>query len=343
MNLLFAACLLIAALFTGCKKADDKVLNLYTWSDYFPKSVLDGFTKKTGIKVNLTTYSTNEELEAKLGSGVSDYDLVVPSDYAVRLLILDKRLMPIDRKKIPNFSNLDPRQLGLAYDKDNQFSIPYFWGTTGLGVNKSVIKEPVDSWAVVFDPKNAGKISMLKDARENFAVALKMMGKSVNETDPAVLQKAADLLAGQTPLVKMYDSDSFDATLRTGEAALVQGFNGQVAKVVAENREKFYYVVPKEGATLWVDNLAIPANSKHSDAAHAFLNYILDAQVGGEIVTAIGYASANQAARKFISAEILNDPNVYTPDDVLKRCELMEDLGQSAPVIDKLWTKLRAK
>jgi spermidine/putrescine-binding protein len=343
-RLLWAGCLLVVALMAGCKKADDtKVLNLYTWSDYFPKSALEGFTKKTGIKVNLTTFSTNEELMDKLGSGVSDYDLVVPSDYAVRTLILDKRLMPIDRKKIPNFSNLDPKQLGLAYDKANEFSIPYFWGTTGLGVNKSVIKDPVDSWAVVFDPRNAGKISMLKDARENFAVALKMMGKSINETDSAVLEKAAAMLAEQTKWVKLYDSDSFDATLRTGEAALVQGFNGQVAKVVAENRDKFYYVVPKEGATLWVDNLAIPAHARHSDAAHAFLNYILDPRVGGEIVASVAYASANRAARPFIPAEILNDPNIYTPDDVLKRCELMEDLGPAAPVMDKLWTKLRAK
>jgi spermidine/putrescine-binding protein len=323
--------------------AEEKVLNLYTWSEYFPKPVLDGFTAKTGVKVNVALYSTNEELMDKLASGVSDYDLVVPSDYAVRILSLEKRLMPLDRQKIPNFANLDPKQLGLPYDKENRFSIPYFWGTTGLGVNKEIIKEPIDSWNAVFDPKNGGKISMLKDARENFAVALKLMGKSVNETDAGVLKQAAEKLSKQTSLVKSYDSDSFDDKLRTGEAAIVHGFNGQLAKVVAENRAKFYYVVPKEGATRWVDNLAIAAKAAHPDAAHSFINYILEPQVGAEIVKTVGYASANEAAKKFIPAELLNDPNIYTPDDVLNRCELMDDIGKAAPLIDKLWTRLKAK
>ena len=322
--------------------ADDKVLNLYSWSEYFPKPVLDGFTKKTGIAVNLALYSTNEELMDKLGSGVSDYDVVVPSDYAVRILLLDKRLLPIDRSKVPNFSNLDPAQLGLPFDKENRYSLPYLWGTTGLGVNREMIKEPVDSWAAVFDEKNAGKIAMLKDARENFAVALKLMGKSINETDPAMLKQAADMLARQTKLVKIYDSDAFDVNLKNGEAALVQGFSGQIAKVVAENKAKFYYVVPKEGATRWVDNLAIAASAKRPDAAHAFLNYILEAEVGGEIVKSVGYASANAAAKKFIPSEILNDTNIYPPPDVLKRCELMDDIGKAAPLVDKLWTQIKA-
>src|SRR5712671_5834938 len=184
-TILLAAMLLCA----GCKqKPDTNVVNLYTWSEYFPKSVLDAFTKKTGIKVNLATYSTNEELIDKLSSGVSDYDVVVPSDYAVHTLILDKRLLPLDRSKISNFANLDPKQVGLPFEPENRYTVPYLWGTTGLGINKEKIKEPVDSWAAVFDPKNNQNISMLKDARENFAVALRMMGKSVNETDPAVLK-----------------------------------------------------------------------------------------------------------------------------------------------------------
>jgi spermidine/putrescine-binding protein len=338
-HLIALTCLVL----TASIAADDKVLNLYTWSEYFPKPVLDAFTKKTGIKVNVALYSTNEELIDKVTSGVSDYDLVVPSDYAVRILVLEKQLLPIERSKVPNFANLDPKQLGLPYDKDNRFSIPYFWGTTGLGINKEMIKDPVDSWAAVFDAKNAGKISMLKDARENFAVALLMMGKSINETNPAVLKQAAEMLSKQTKLVKSYDSDSFDDKLRTGEAGIVQGFNGQLAKVVNENKAKFYYVVPKEGATRWVDNLAIPAKAVHAEAAHAFINYILEPETGAQIVKTVGYASANEAAKKFIPADILNDTYIYTPDDVLKRCELMDDIGKAATLVDKLWTRLKAK
>ena len=347
----FTSLLLAVLLLAGCKdksdangsgKSGDKVLNLYSWSEYFPPSVLADFTKRTGIKVNLALYTTNEQLIDKLSSGVSDYDVVVPSDYAVSVLILDKRLMALDRKKLPNFSNLDPKQLGLSYDRENQFSIPYLWGTTGIGVNKQVIQEPVDSWAVMFDPKYAGKISMLNDGRENFVAALKLMGKSINETDPAVLKQAAGMLSKQKALVKSYDSDSFDDKLRTGEAALVQGFNGQLAKVVNEKKDRFYFVVPKEGATHWVDNLAISATARHPEAAMAFLNYVLEPQVAADIVKAVGYASANTAARKFIPAEILNDSNIYPSDEVLKRCEVMEDLGKTAPLVDKLWTQIKA-
>jgi spermidine/putrescine-binding protein len=335
----------------GCRKGSgaggaasgDKVLNLYSWSEYFPPAILDRFEKETGIKVNQTNYSTNEELLAKLSSGVTDYDVVVPSDYTVKILISDKRLLPLDRAKLPNFKNLDSKLLRLSYDPENQYSIPTFWGTTGLGVNADVIKEPVDSWAVLFDPKNDQKISMLKDPRENFAVALKLMGKSVNETDPAVLKQAADKLKAQTKFVKFYDSDSFDDKLKTDEAALVHGYNGQLSKVVAGNPKKFYYVVPREGATRWVDNLCVPAGSKHAEQAHAFLNFVMDAKVAADMVNQVRYASANEAAKAHIQPEILNDKNVYPGDDVMKRCELMEDVGKAAPLIDKLWTEIKAK
>ena len=338
-SLLFSA----FTLFTSTLLAGDTELNLYSWSEYFPKPVLEGFTAKTGIKVNLIIFSSNEELLEKISSGVVSYDLIVPSDYAVELLIARKQLRKIDRTKIANFKNLDPAQMKLPYDKENEFSIPYFWGTTGLAINREVIKDPVDSWSVVFDPKNSGKICMLNDARENFAVALKMMGKSINETDSNTLKQAAQMLTKQTKLVKAYDSDSFEDKLRTGEAAIVQGFNGQLAKVIRENKTKFYFVVPKEGAVHWVDNLAIPNVAKHTDAAHAFLNYILEPQIGADIVKAVGYASANTAAKQFIAAEILNDTNIYATEDVMKRCEVMSNIGKAATQVDKLWTRLKSQ
>ena len=341
--------LALATAFPGCKKAsstgaaggEEKVLNLYSWSEYFPQPVLDKFTAKTGIKVNLATFSSNEELRDKVGSGVADYDLVVPSDYMVRVLAKGGRLLVVDRAKIPNWSNLDPKLMGLAFDPQNQYSVPYFWGTTGLGVNKELVKDPVDSWAVLFDAKYAKKISMLDDKRECFAVALKLAGKSLNDTDTADLKQAADLLKKQYPLVKSYDSDSFDDKLRSGDAALVHGYNGQLAKVVMADPKKFAYIVPKEGATRSVDNLAILASSKHPAAAHAFINFILDPEVGGEVANAVGYASSNTAAKKFIKPELLNNPDIYTPDDILKRCEFMEDVGKTMTTIDRSWTEIK--
>jgi spermidine/putrescine transport system substrate-binding protein len=334
----------------GCKKDEatagadgGKVLNLYSWSEYFPQEVLEDFTKQTGIKVNQTNYDSNETMEAKLASGVADYDVVVPSDYEVQRLIAGKLVVALDRAKLSNFKNLDARLIGQPYDKENAYSIPVFWGTTGIGVNKTVITDPVDSWAVLFDAKNAGKIYMLNDKRENFAVALRLMGKSLNETDEAVLKQAGEKLVAHAKLVKGYDSDKFDEKLRGGDGALVHGYNGQLAKVVRDNPEKFYFVVPKEGATRWVDNLCIPKGSKHAENAHAFLNFILDAKVAAKMVNAVSYASANEAAREYVDAKILNDKNVYPPEDVLKRCEVMADLGKSAKLTDELWTAITAK
>lgn len=343
-NLLKLVCLVIALGFmAGCKRDSGKVLNLYSWSEYFPKEVLADFEKQTGIKVKETNYDSNEKMMAKLESGAAEYDLVVPSDYSVQILIADGKLMPLDRAKLPNFQNLDKKLLGLPYDKENKYSIPLFWGTTGIGVNREMIKEPVDSWAALFDPKNDQKIYMLEDPRENFVAALKLMGKSVNETDEATLKQAAEMLKKQTKLVKGYDSDSFDVKLKTSEGGLVQGFNGQLAKIVREDPRKFYYVVPKEGATRWVDNLCIPAGAEHADSAHAFLNFILDAKVAAKMVNSVGYASANEAARHTIDPTILNDPNTYPPSDVLQRCELMGDIGKVSPLMDRLWTEIKAK
>ena len=333
---------LIALLAGGCNRASQKVVNVYTWSGYLPQDVLDQFTAKTGIKVNVSTMGSNEELLSKLQSGVADYDVVVPSDYMVTTLGKLKLIQPLDHTKIANWGNLDPAQLDLPFDTGNQYSLPIFWGTTGIGYNKQRVTGTVDSWQVLFDPKYSGQILMLLDARECFAVALKMMGKSLNDTDPADLAHAADMLKQQKKLVKVYDSDDYDNKLRTGEVSVEQGYNGQIAKLALEDRTKFAYVVPKEGATRWVDNLAIPASASHVAEAYAFINYTLDPEVGAKLVNAASYASANKAAQPMIKPEILNDPAVYAPADVLQRCEFLRDLGETTKIIDKYWTEIGA-
>ena len=352
-KLVLACCVALSLLAVGCgkKQSDAKAvstgekqeLNLYTWSDYFPKEMLKEFTDATGIKVNETKYSTNEEMMAKLAAGGSGYDLVIPSDYAVQALIEQKQLLPLDRSTLSNFKNLDPKLLGLPYDKDNKYSLPVYWGTTGLGINKDVIKEPIDSWNALFDPKYAGKISMLNDARENFAIALKVMGKSLNDRDSADLKQAGEKLKEQAKLVKSYDSESFDEKLRTGEAALVHGYNGQLAKVVRDDPKKFAYIVPKEGATRWVDNACIPADAPHPKNAHVFLNYMLEAKNAAAMTNDAGYASGNKAAQQFVDEKLLKDPNVYVPDDVMKRCEFMLDIGTAGPAMQKMFEEAKAK
>ena len=317
-------------------------LNLFFWSEYIPQEVLDDFSAKTGIKVNIDLYDSNEALEEKLQSGVADYDIVVPSDYMVRRLIQQNLLQPLDPSKLTNLRNLDPRFLNPDFDPANRHSMPYFWGTTGIGYNKAKVGE-VDSWQALLDPKNKGRILMLDDMRESFAVALLSMGHSLNTTDPALVEKAAEVLKKQKALVKIYNSGDFANLLAAGDVDLAHGYNGQIAEVVQEEPDKLAYVVPKEGATFWMDSLCIPAKARNLEAAYAFLNYVMEPEVNAKIVNNMHYASANVPARQHIVPEILNDPAIYPSEATLARCEFIEDLGEATTLYDRLWTEIKAQ
>jgi len=326
-------------------KADkaEKLLNVYIWTNYLPHEVVAEFQRRTGITVNVDTYDSNEAVLAKLQSGVADYDLVVPSDYMLKTLIPQGLVRPLDRKRLPRFANLDPRFLNQKFDPGNAHSIPYLWGTTGIGYDKRKIQGPVDSWRALFDPRHAGRILMLDDPREAFGAALRLMGKSINETDPAVLRRAAAMLAEQKALVRTYNSSDFANLLAAGDVDLAQGFNGELAEVISRAPDRLAYVIPKEGGTLWIDNLAIPKGARNLDSAYAFLDYVMDPSVAAKIVDGVHYAGANRAALPLIDARIRQNPAIYPPQEVLDRCELIEDLGKTTQLIDELWTEVKAK
>lgn len=322
----------------------ERVVTVYCWSEYLPEHVRDEFTKRTGIKVNHKTFDSNEKLLEELQAGASDYDIVMPSDYTVQICKRQNLIRKIDHSRIPNWKNLDPKLLGRAWDPKNEYAMPYFWGTTGIGYAKKDFPSGVDSWKAMFDEKNAGKILMLNDAREVLGAALLVMGKSINETNPDVLKQAGEMIKNQKKLVKAYDSDDFANVLQRGEVSLAQGFNGQIAAKVREEPAKFGYSVPKEGATMWIDAFCIPAKAKNADAAHEFLNFVLDPEIGAQLVNEVSYASANLAAKPKIKPEIANDPNIYPPDEVVKRTQGMVDVGDEVTEqIDKIWEQVMAK
>jgi spermidine/putrescine-binding protein len=324
-------------------KTAPQQVNIYIWTSYLPQEVVDGFQQRTGIKVNVDTYDSNEAILAKLQSGVADYDLVVPSDYMMRTLILQGLLQTLDHARLPHFKNLDPRFLNQQYDPDNGHSFPYLWGTTGIGYNRQKVKEPVDSWRALFDGRYAGRILMLDDAREAFGAALRLLGKSINETDPAVLRQAAGMLKKQKALVRTYNSSDFANLLAAGDVDVAQGFNGEMAEAVANAPGRLSYVIPKEGGTLWIDNAAIPKGARNVDAVYAFLDYVLEPEVAAKIVNGVHYAGANQAALPLIDAKVRQDPSIYPPKEILDRCELIEDLGETTQLIDELWTEVKAQ
>ena len=318
-------------------------VNVYIWTNYLPQEVVAGFERRTGIRVNVDTYDSNETVLAKLQSGVADYDVVVPSDYMVKILMPQGLVQPLDRARLPHFKNLDPRFLNQAFDPGNGHSLPYLWGTTGIGYNKQKVKEPLDSWRALFDERYAGRILMLDDVREAFGAALKLMGKSINEKDPATLRRAAAMLKAQKRLVRTYNSSDFANLLAAGDVDVAQGYNGEIAEVVANAPDRLAYVVPKEGGTLWIDNLAIPKGARNLDAAYAFLDYLLEPATAAKIVNAVHYAGANRAAWPLIDDKIRRDPAIYPPKEVLDRCELIEDLGKTLRLMDELWTEIKAQ
>ena len=274
---------------------------------------------------------------------MADYDLVVPSDYMVRILVYRSSCGRWRRPGSKNLGNLDPRFLDQDFDPGNAYSLPYVWGTTGYGYNKPRAGHAVDSWAPLFDPANSGQILMLDDMRECFAAALKYLGHSLNSTDPAVLRQAADLLKKQKPLVKTYNSGDYENILAAGDVVYAHGYNGQLARLAAREPAKFAYVLPKEGATLWMDSVCIPARARNVESIYAFLDFILEPEVNARIVNGISYASANVPARRFIRPQILEDPAIYPPAAALERCEFVKDIGEATEVMDEYWTEIKAQ
>ena len=274
----------------------EKKLNLYIWSEYLPKEVIDEFTRRTGIAVRYDLYDSNEPVLAKLQSGVADYDLVVPSDYMVRILVHLEAAAAAREGRGCGTSATSTRASSTRSStpatatRCRTCGEPRATGTTSPRAGRSE-----DSWAPLFDPANKGQILMLDDMRECFAAALKYLGHSLNSTDPAVLEQAADLLKKQKPLVKTYNSGDYENILAAGDVVFAHGYNGQLAKVVAREPAKFAYVLPKEGATLWMDSVCIPARARNVESIYAFLDYILEPEVNARIVNGISYASANVA------------------------------------------------
>ncbi|HXG90791.1 MAG TPA: extracellular solute-binding protein [Blastocatellia bacterium] len=319
-----------------------KQLNIYIWSDYLPEEVIAEFEHRFDAKVNVEFFDSDEALLSKLQAGGASYDIVVPSNSIVTILREQGLIQPINLNLIPNFENLDPQFVGLPYDPENQYSIPYMWGTSGIAYRKDKVAGPIDSWAAMWDPRYKDHIAMLNDVRETFGAALKWMGKSLNSADPDEIAEAARLLMRQRSLVLAYDSDTFEDLLLNGEAWIVQGFSGDIARVMSED-PNIGYVIPKEGCTIFVDNLCIPVNAGHVELAHEFINFVLEAKTAAAIANGTGFPSPNLAAREFIRPDLLANEAAYPPKEAIGRCEFIKELGEAISIYDRYWTEIKSE
>jgi spermidine/putrescine-binding protein len=308
----------------------DGDLNFYNWSEYIDPDLVTAFEEEFGVDVVEDFYDSNEALLARLQSGAV-YDLTIPSDYMIAIMIEEGVLMELQKDAIPNVANLDPFFADPPFDPGGAYSAAYQWGTTGLGVNMDVVGEDFEpSWALVFDPELVaeypGGISLLNDPRETMGAALMYLGYSMNSTSEAELQEAADLIAGVRDYIAAYDSDTYAELLVNGEVAVSHGFSGGYLTAI-EDWDTHTYVIPQEGATVWTDNMAIPANAEHPCTAHAFINFLLDAENGAALTNWNYYASPNAASEEFIDPEILEDEAVYPSDETFANLVVIEDTG----------------
>jgi spermidine/putrescine transport system substrate-binding protein len=320
---------------------EEKKLNVYNWDTYIGQTTLDTFKEKTGIDVQYDLFANNEELFGKLKEGNPGYDIIVPSDYMVETMVKVDMLMPLDKAKLSNIGNIDPHFADPPYDPGMAHSLPYMWGTIGIGYRKSKVEKPT-SWAdVLASDKYKGRIALLDDQRAVIGMALKLLGYSLNSTNPDEIIKARDLIIKQKPNIKAFAPDEGQNMLAGGDADLVQEWNGDILSVMTED-DDLDYVVPKEGGELFVDNMAIPKGAPHPENAHAFLNHILDAEVCKEIVETINYATPNGAARKLLSEELQTNPAMYPPEEVVEVSEHLRELGDATKLYDEAWTAIKA-
>ena len=339
--------ILLFALGAGCKSKNTetspkRVLNLYIWSAYLSPPILEKFEKATGIETRYDTYDSNEALMEKLQGGVSEYDVVVPTNDIVDTLVHINLLHKLDFNLLPNRKNLSERFKNPAFDPNNQHSLPFVWGTTGIAYDKTKVTDPVDSWSILWNTKYKGRILMLDDPWESLGVALKSKGYPLNDNNPKHLEEARDLLIQQKPLVKVYNSSNFDEVLLSGDVWLAHGWSGQFAKAIDQN-PNLAYVIPKEGSAVWTDCLTIPKSAPHVEEAHAFLNFLLDPRIAAEITEITGYATTNETAKSFVKPELLQS-NVRYPDDItLARCEWFLARGETAQIMDRHWAEIKAR
>lgn len=331
----------LVGLFAGAAPSAAAELNLFAWSEYIPQSVLDGFTKETGIEVNYETYASNEEMLAKLLSGAAAYDLVQPSEYTVEAMIKEKMLLKLDHAKLPNLKNLGKEYWGQPHDPKLEYSVPYMQGTVGIVINTDKVKDPITGYADVFQDKYKGRIVILDDALEIVTWALATQGLGPDQVTKANLEKVKPILTKWLPLVKVYDSDSPKTALLNGDVDLGIVWSGEAAILLQEQPKKFKYVLPKEGAHMFIDNVAIPKGAENVDSAYKFIDYLLRPEVSREISKDFPYTNPNVEARKLLTPEERSNAASYPTGN--PKLETFRDIGPVAADVDKLITDLKAK
>ena len=333
--------LALIALSIGQSNAKDEQLNIFTWAGYVSDDIRTGFEKEFGVDVIVDTYASNEDLLAKLQAGATGYDVIMPSDYMVSILIKLDLLAELDRGAIPNFQNVSPLFLGKYFDAENRYSVPYTFGTAGIAYDSAVVQPAPDSWNVLWDETYANQFSMLDDQRETLGAALKLLGYSLNTTDVKALQAAKEKLIAQKPLVKQYKSEA-EELLVAGDVVMAHCWSGDAFRA-AETRNTIRYVIPKEGSSQFIDAVCIPKAAPHRGLAAQFINYMLRPEVNAKITVFTKYGTCVPAAKEYLPASLREHQFIYPPKEVLTSLEWLMDPGDFTRHYNRAWEEIKAR
>ena len=354
-----AAAAIAALLVAGTANAQERVVNVYNWSDYIDDTILEEFTAETGIKVVYDVFDSNEVLETKLLAGATGYDIVVPTGTFLARQITAGVFQKLDKSKLPNLANMDPAIMERLskYDPGNEHAINYMWGTTGIGINVDKVKErlgadaELNTWSIVFDPEKASKLAdcgiyMLDTVDEILPAALNYLGLDPDSKDTEDFAKAEELLLTVRPFVKKFHSSEYINALANGDICMAVGWSGDILQArdraaEAEQGVTVEYVIPKEGALMWFDNMAIPADAPHVEEALEFLNYIMKPEVIATASNYVYYANGNAASKPFLNEDVIGDPAIYPDEDTVNRLYTTSPKDQRTQrSMTRLWTKV---
>lgn len=338
-TLVFLALFVLSA---PARAEEEKILNIYNWSEYIPQEVLDKFTAETGIKIVYSTYESNEAMYAKLkllrGEG---YDLVVPSTYFISQLVKDGLLQPIDKNKLSNFSLLMPRLLNQPFDPENKYSVPYMWGSTGLIFNRKYVDPAlVKSWKDLLRPEFKGHVLISDDLRDGLGIGLKACGYSMNSANESELQEAYGFLLKLKSSVRVFDITSTKQNFINEEVYVGSIWNGD-AYVAKEENPNLEFVYPEEGAFVWIDSFAIPVKAEHPENAHLFINFMLRPENSAAVVKEYRYSPVEEAALKLLPEEMQKSRLIAPTEEDLKNSEVTMELGPALQMYEKYWEKFK--
>lgn len=336
-----AAFATLSALPSCTKSGGSRTLTIFTWSDYLKTEVKEKFEKANNCRVVIDTFDSNEAMLSKLDAGASGYDLLVPSSYAVQALKRKGMLQPLDHSKLPNLKNIDPTYLSKALDPKMEVSVPYMTAPTCLSYLASKVSDAKHSWTLLDRVDLKGRITLLDDMREVIGAALKVMGQSLNSTDPVQLAQAADIAIAWKKNAAKFENEQYKSGIASGEFFLVQGYAGDLMQAADENEDVRIFI-PEEGAAFSCDDLCIPKDAKNADLAHLFINFVTGPEIAAENMESIGYRAPNSAAYSHLTEDFRGSEVLFPPDAIFAKCEPIADLGDKLPLWTKEWDRVKS-